>query len=385
MKISFAATNPCHVYPFAQELAKVGALGAYYSGYPAWKLAGSEGLPLRVHSLRTSIVYGLLKYVPERFRPSSRSLFVWQDRGFDRWTGAHLEACDFIHGIPGQCMQTFRAARKLGVRTVLNHATGPVRDWVKIMEPEYARVGLKLTDVCPYDAKYFRREDEEYALADFHCAASTVVRDQLIARGIESSRIWLVPYGADVRLFHRGQPPGPPAAGAASHEAPFRIVFAGQVGLRKGLRTLLDALTLVGRKDWSVEFFGAVLDEARSDLDAYRGKVQLTFRGAVSQEKLAEGFRAGSVLVLPSLEEGFGLVVPQALNCGCPAIVSDRVGAKDLVRYRDNGSIFKAGDVANLATELRWWAENPRRTSDCLGWREPAETLLAAGRAATTS
>ena len=371
MKISFAATNPCHVYPFAQELAKVGALGAYYSGYPAWKLPGSNALPLRVHSLRTNVVYGLLKYLPERFRPSSRSLFLWQDRGFDRWTGAHLKACDFIHGIPAQCLHTFRVAKKLGVCTVLNHATGPVRDWVKIMEPEYTRVGLKLTDVCPYDADYFRREDEEYALADFHCAASTVVRDQLIARGIEASRIWLVPYGADEAVFHRENATAPSA---------FRIVFAGQVGLRKGLRTFLEALTLAARKDWSVEFFGAVLGEARGDLDAYRGATPLTFHGAVSQQKLADGFRAGSVLVLPSLEEGFGLVVPQALNCGCPAIVSDRVGAKDFIRHRENGSIFQKENAATLAGELTWWAENPRRTTDTFGWREPARILLSASQ-----
>ncbi len=371
MKISFAATNPCHVYPFAVELAKADALGAYYSGYPAWKLPGSEAVPLRVHSLRTNVVYGLLKYAPEWLRPSSRSLFVWQDRGFDRWTGAHLEPCDFIHGIPGQCLRTFRAAKRIGARTVLNHATGPVRDWVKIMEPEYARAGLKLTNVCPYDAAYFKREDEEYALADFHCAASTVVRDQLLASGIEATRIWLVPYGADTTIFHPGN------AGAPDK---FRIVFAGQAGLRKGVRTFLEALTLVGRPEWSVEFFGAVAGEVRGDFDAYRGRTPLTFHGPVAQSKLADGFRAASVLVLPSLEEGFGLVVPQALNCGCPVIVSDRVGAKDLVRYRENGSVFKTGDAAGLAADLIWWSENPRRPADILDWSGPAARLLSASR-----
>ena len=369
MKISLAATNPCHVWPFAVELVKLRTLGAYYSGYPAWKLSDSVRLPIRAHSLRTNIVYGLLKYAPERFRPSSRRLFLWQDRGFDRWVGAHLEPCDFIHGIPGQCLHTFRAAKRLGIRTVLNHATGPVRDWVRIMEPEYARVGLRLVDVCPYDADYFLREDEEYALADFHCAASTIVRDQLIARGIASARIWLVSYGADERIFHRGNPPAP---------EPFRLVFAGQVGLRKGLRTLLTALTLAARADWRVDFFGTVLGEARTDLDAYRGATPLEFHGAVSQAKLADAFRAGSALVLPSLEEGFGLVVPQALNCGCPAIVSESVGAKDLICQRGNGSIVENGNAESLASELAWWAANPRRTTDAWTWQAPAQTLAAA-------
>ena len=374
MKISLAATNPCHVFPLAVELARAGALGSYYSGYPAWKLGeDARALHVRAHSLRTNIVYGLLKYAPEKLRPSSRRLFLWQDSGFDRWTGAHLEPCDFIHGLPGQCLHTFRAARRFGIRTVLNHATGPVRTWVKIMEPEYARVGLKLANVCPYDAEYFAREDEEYTLADFHCAASTVVRDQLTALGIPRERIWLVPYGADARVFH----PGKTAACDG-----LRIVFAGQVGLRKGLRTLLDALTLAGRADWRVDFYGAVLGEARHDLDAYGGKSPLTFHGAVSQAALADAFQPGSVLVLPSLEEGFGLVIPQALNCGLPAIVSDAVGGKDFVRHRENGSVFPARDAAALAAELAWWAGHPQRIAANFGWSAPAQTLITLSQSA---
>ena len=373
MKISIAATNPCHLYPLALELAQRDALGCYYSGYPAWKLGGAAGLPLRTHSLRTNIVYGLLKFIPEGWRPESKRLYRWQDHGFDRWTGAHLEACDFIHAMPGQCLHIFRAARRLGIRTVLNHATGPVREWVRIMEPEYARIGLRLTDVCPYDDAYFAREAEEYALADWHCAASSVVRAQLIALGIDAQRIWQVPYGADSHIFHRADEAPPPQ---------FRIVFAGQVGLRKGLHTLLEALTLAQRADWRMDFYGAVLGEARQDLDAYRGATPLAFHGPVTQTALATAFRTGSVLVLPSLEEGFGLVVPQALNCGLPAVVSDRVGGKDLVRHRENGSVFATGDAASLASELLWWAENPQRAQENFGWSQPAERLIEFSAAA---
>ncbi len=368
MKISFSATNPCHLFPLAQAVAERGALGCYYSGYPRWKLPAVKGLNVRTHSLATLAVYGLLKLVPERWRPGSRALFLWQDRTFDRWVGAHLASCDFIHGMPGQCLQTFRAAKRLGLRTVMNHATGPVREWVRIMEPEYARAGLSLAAVCPYDADYFARADEEYALADWHCAASTVVRDQLLALGIDDSRIWLVPYGADPLVFH---------ADGARPPRDFRIVFAGQVGLRKNIRTLLAALELSGLENWSLDFYGAVLAECAADLAAYRGRTKLNFHGPVPQPALAEAFRRSSVLVLPSLEEGFGLVVPQALNCGIPALVSDRVGARDLIRHRENGSIFPALDRAALAAELEWWAAHPRPLAERYDWSAPAEMLLA--------
>lgn len=376
MRISFSATNPCHIWPTARAVAQEGPLGHYYSGYPAWKIADANPAQLRCSSFRTNIIYGLLKYAPAALRPSTRRLFLWQDHGFDRWVGAHLEPCDFIHAMPGQALHTFRAARKLGIRTVLNHATGPAREWVRIMQPEYERTGMRLEKECPYDAAYFAREDEEYALADFHCAASSVVRDQLIATGIPGDRIWVVPYGADTnaRVFHRAE--------NASAPPMFRILFAGQISLRKGIRTLLDALTLADRSHWKMEFIGARSSETEKDIAAYRGTTPLTFHGTMPQEQLARAMRDSSVLVLPSLEEGFGLVIPQALNCGCPCIVSERVGGRDFVRHRENGSIFPVGDARALAAELEWWESHPARPKDNFTWTEGARTLIAHSQAA---
>jgi glycosyltransferase involved in cell wall biosynthesis len=88
------------------------------------------------------------------------------------------------------------------------------------------------------------------------------------------------------------------------------------------------------------------------------------------------------VLVLPSLEEGFGLVVPQALNCGLPCIVSECTGGKDCVRHRDNGSIFSTGSADALAAELTWWSEHPSRTNERFTWTPGARTLIAESQAA---
>jgi glycosyltransferase involved in cell wall biosynthesis len=235
------------------------------------------------------------------------------------------------------------------------------------MEPEYRRAGLRLTDWCAYDDAYFAREDIEYALADYHCAASSVVRDQMLARGIPRERIWLAGYGADPEIFH---------ARDRTQPGRFRIVFAGQLGLRKGLRNLLEALQRLDRPEWEMHFYGSVAPEARPDLGAYHGRTPLTHHGAVSQTQLAEAFRHASVLVLPSLEEGFGLVIPQALNCGLPCIVSERVGGKDLIRHRENGSIFPCGDPNALAEELAWWEARWHPVQETHGWEKPAREIL---------
>ena len=196
------------------------------------------------------------------------------------------------------------------------------------------------------------------------------MRDQLIASGIPPSRVWLSGYGADPAVFH---------AKGRTAPARFRIVFAGQASLRKDMRTLFAALKMSAASDWpscEMHFYGGVAPEVNSDIAAYNGPIPLTWHGAVSQHELAAAFREASVLVLPSLEEGFGLVIPQALNCGLPCIVSDRVGGKDLVRHRENGSIFPTGDAAALAAELAWWQANWHPVDETHAWPRPAADLI---------
>ena len=82
-------------------------------------------------------------------------------------------------------------------------------------------------------------------------------------------------------------------------------------------------------------------------------------------------------LVLPSIEEGFGLVVPQALSCGLPCIVSDAVGAADLIRHRENGSVFRSTDSSSLASELVHWKQNPQLIDETYPWQKPAQVLAS--------
>lgn len=365
LDLAFAATNPCHLYPLVQATAALGEKTTFYSGYPAWRLPRPHPTQLRTNSFRTVVTYGLLR-VPERFRPRSRTLYLWQDRNFDRWVGHVLDRHDLVHALPGQALETFRRAKALGVRTVLNHAAGPSRHWVSVMQSEYEKAGFSLERATVYDDAFWRREEEEYSLADLHCAASTVVQSQLIVAGIQPEQIWVVPYGAAPDVFF-------PAPGKNLRE--FRILFAGQVSLRKNVSTLLRAVEKLRRPDWRLDVFGTVDHEAKREFARYHGVSPVTLHGPVSQRQLAEEMRRSSVLVLPSLEEGFGLVVVQALACGTPCVVSDAVGAKDLIKHRDNGSVFpvKASEV--LALELEFWASQPKRVRGDYSWSGPAKIL----------
>jgi glycosyltransferase involved in cell wall biosynthesis len=366
MKHSFAATNPCHVYDMALALWRRGALGHYYSGYPRWRLRPPAGFPMVGRTARTLVTYGMQR-LPEALRIQDDRMFRWQDAGFDAAVSRALRGDGFIHGIPGQCREIFRRAAAAGLRTVLNHASGPLEQQRALVAPEYARAGLDLARAAPLPPAYGERLREEHERAAFHCAASTVVRDQLVADGIEPGRIWVVPYGADPELF-------PKRAGTPG--GPFRICFAGRQSLRKGIHYLLKALESVDSSGWELHCFGMEFRETAADFRDYAGGARVIQRGSVAQRQLAQAFREMHVLVLPSAEEAFGLVVVQALESGVPCVVSERVGAKDLIRDGETGSITPFGDAGALAQALLFWSENRITVADRFPWSACAEKLL---------
>jgi len=354
----------------AKALHRQGALGRYYSGYPSWKLRPPKGFHLVTNSFRTVVTYSCLR-LPETVRPASYRLFRWQDQGFDGAIARALpgDPGQWLHALPGQALETFGAARRQGIGTVLNHASGPVRQQLALIEGEYRRAGLEFSKHHGFDSTYFEREDAEYAAADYHCVASSIVRRQLQDAGVPSERIWVVPYAADPAVFHPPAPDHP--------RAPMRIIYAGQLTQRKGLRVLFAAAKAL-RHSLAVELhlYGPRIPDIAPDLAGIGGESWIVRHGAVSQQRLAQAFREASVLVLPSWEEAFGLVVPQALNCGLPCVVSDRVGASDLIRPRENGAIFPVGDSDALAREIDWWLHNGSSFSNpLLTWDEPARMI----------
>jgi glycosyltransferase involved in cell wall biosynthesis len=145
-------------------------------------------------------------------------------------------------------------------------------------------------------------------------------------------RTWAVPEDAPVVLFCAKlqswkRPLDLLRAFAASDVPRAHLIFAGEGPLRQELQAEALSLGLKGR---------------------------VHFIGFANQTQLPGIYRASDLMVLPSEYEPFGVVVNEAMLCGCPVVVSDRVGAGyDLVSPGENGFVFPFGDVDSLAGILR--------------------------------
>jgi glycosyltransferase involved in cell wall biosynthesis len=106
-------------------------------------------------------------------------------------------------------------------------------------------------------------------------------------------------------------------------------------------------------------------DNIESEAAALGVAERVRMLGFVNQTQLPSVYCASDVFVLPSDYEPFGLVVNEAMICGCPVVVSDRVGAgPDLVHSGASGFVFPCGDVESLARILRELIDEPVRVKE---------------------
>jgi glycosyltransferase involved in cell wall biosynthesis len=206
-------------------------------------------------------------------------------------------------------------------------------------------------DIVGHDAM---RLDEEIFLADAIIVPSSFAKETFISAGVASEKLRVVALGTDVRE----QPES-----AGSHDS-FRILFAGQVNQRKGIGYLLDAVASADIPGAELWIAGPASDQIRTKILQRHDNVR--FLGSMPRSALKEVMASCSVMVMPSLAEGFGLVAIEAMSAGTPAIVTPHTFATDIITDGIDGWITPAAQsdlLAQLLVKISRDQDNLRRVS----------------------
>jgi glycosyltransferase involved in cell wall biosynthesis len=132
-------------------------------------------------------------------------------------------------------------------------------------------------------------------------------------------------------------------------------LFVGQIGQRKGISYLLKAYDLFRGSGTSLTLVGNFYG-SQEPLRRYRKLFQHVSN--VPRERLADFYRRADVFVFPSLLEGMGLVVLEAMASGLPVIVTPN-GPGDIVRDGVDGFVVPTRDVDAIADRLDYFQANP--------------------------
>jgi len=127
---------------------------------------------------------------------------------------------------------------------------------------------------------------------------------------------------------------------------------------------LARAFALSGTKDSVLEYVGGGSNSSclRKLIKKLVGN-RVRFTDPIPQVKLRDRYHQASVFVLASLADGFGMVVPEAMACGLPVIVTENVGAADLIQDGVNGFIVPVQSPEKIAEKLIFLKENPGMAS----------------------
>jgi glycosyltransferase involved in cell wall biosynthesis len=183
--------------------------------------------------------------------------------------------------------------------------------------------------------------------AEFVLSASGNRVHDFRALGFHPSTIFPFGYFPDYPLLDRAVPREVQA---------LRILCIGYLEPFKGQDCLLKALAILRKRgvpfECSITGFGSAREKLIKMNQALGLDDKVSFTGVVSNERLAELFRESNVLVAPGLEEPWGIRVNEALLSGLPVVVSDGVGARELIATSGAGEIFRANSQRSLADKL---------------------------------
>lgn len=194
-------------------------------------------------------------------------------------------------------------------------------------------------------AEDFQRLVDETTMPTRSLAASSFTRQSLIDHGVPPQSVRVVPYGIDLETF------SPDARSPRSTEGPLKLLFVGRINQRKGIKYLLQALSLLPQADLQLTVCGRVLDGL--ELFQQAGS-RVLIRPSISASELIEAYREADLLVLPSIAEGFGQVLLEALACGLPVLATTHTAAPDLIQEGREGFIVAPRRPDQIADRLQW-------------------------------
>ena len=344
-----------HSHQLAWALEEAGHLAEFWSGVPVedsqaphaefWSRMsrGIRTVPILRQHRRHFVAFPLLRRLVTKMLQSKAANEMCHrlDHAFDAWVAWRVRRLrpDMVICYENSALRTFRVAREIGAVCVLDAAS------VHFAAARIWGGAAVLRNPCWVD----RQKQKEIDLADAILTCSQLAADSYIDAGVPVTELFALPMGTLLPTIGEQ---------AKTLDQPCSFVFAGSSRRLKGIDLLLDifsefdsdgvpaTLTLIG---------GA----SEADLaERARGMPNVRVLPFMPQAQLFHEVARHDCFVLPSRFDSFGMVVPEAMAVGVPALVTDRVGAKCIIEQHPEAGWIVPCEAAALKAQMRWIIEH---------------------------
>ena len=204
-----------------------------------------------------------------------------------------------------------------------------------------------------FDKDEAKRFADEISFVDYHIVASEFSKKALEYEGVPSDHIFVVAYGIDENRFI-SEP-------RTYEKGKLNLIYVGEVNQRKGIYQICEAAKNLNNPNIEFNIIGAGYEAQKELLAPYEKYV--TFHGQQYFEKLQAHLKHNHVFLFPSMGDGFGLVLLEAMAAGLPVIASYNSAGPDLVTDGVNGFLINACDEEALIDKIQWCMDNQDKLS----------------------
>jgi hypothetical protein len=349
IKVVIAVLGRFHAFNLAQQMLKHGALEKLITSFPKFEVV-KYGIPrhlLQCCPWQEVLMRSWWK-MPSGIRKRWNTQYYFC-HSFDRYAARKLrEGADIFVGLSGSSLMSLKRAKSLGMTTVVERGSSHMLYQQQVLKEEYARIGLNFNETHP---AVIEQELAEYEEADYISIPSEFVKRSFLQYGVSEHKLIHNPYGVSLTQFN----PEP------KKDNVFRVIQCGAVSLQKGIPYLLEAFTSLDLPNSELWLVGHVSDEIRPILDRF-ARPNIVVHGSKPQAQLAWFYSQADVCCLMSVQDGFGMVLCQAMSCGLPLICTTNTGGDDLISEEREGFVVPIRDVEALKKKLLWCYENRK---DC--------------------
>lgn len=183
---------------------------------------------------------------------------------------------------------------------------------------------------------------------------SSAMQKTCLAMGVRRERVSVLPMGVDLEYQFN------PAPQVRRHDT--RLIYVGRLVEKKGVRYLIEAMAIIRKAVPAIELLlvgeGPLGPVIRQQIAQLKLESNVRLLGSLSNADLPPLYSSAAVCVVPSIvdrsgdQEGLGLILVEALGCGCAVVASDLPAIHDVVQHGHTGLLARAADAGDIADKV---------------------------------
>ncbi|WP_316736061.1 glycosyltransferase family 4 protein [Pedobacter aquatilis] len=282
------------------------------------------------------------------------SVWEWAELSFDKWVSNKLDKdVRIVHCYEHAALLTFKKAQKSGCFKILEQVSQHHTYYGKMASEQfklYPSLRSRYNEKISLKGLHKRnqRKDEEYDLADLIICNSTFTMKTLIDAGIEHKKILKIPLAYPEVSENKVQK-------KKTHD--FTFMYAGSLSLTKGTHILLEIWLKYFSDKQNIRLILAGSNSLPKEFTEDLPK-NVELMGFLNKKELDNLYNQADLLVFPTLADGFGMVITEAMAKGLPVLTTNNSAGNDLIDDGKDGFIVDAGNLDALAEKMCWIVKN---------------------------